>query len=321
MSAKRWLCASVLTISLGVGCGDDSGGEPVAEQPPADAGQDGAEEASAPDPLACTSAGTLSAGDTPMTLMHDGVERSFLLHVPASYNGTKRVPLVLDMHGLGGTAEYQKSTSGFLQKSDEQGFLLVHPQGLTNSWNGGAACCGQSRMDMVDDEGFLRALVEQIKSAGCVNEKRVYATGLSNGGAMSHRLACHAADVFAAAAPLSMSNSFTPCEPVRGISVTMFRATADELVAFDSPTSTFSSAESDFMQWKERNACSGEAETPNARCKTYSKCKDGAEVTLCTIPTTSADAPWGGHLIYTPAEREGVKIADFVWAMFERHSL
>jgi polyhydroxybutyrate depolymerase len=257
-----------------------------------------------------------------MTVMHGGVERTFLLHVPASYDGKKLVPLVLDIHGYGGTAEYQKSTSGFREKSDEQGFLLAHPQGLNNSWNGGQLCCGQSLADKVDDEGFLRALVEKVEGAGCVNAKRVYATGLSNGGAMSHLLACHSADMFAAAAPISMSNSFMPCEPSRGISVTMFRATADELVPYDSPSSTFASAESDFTSWKERNACTGEAEMPNALCKSYANCKDGAEVTLCTVPTTSAaDAPWGGHLLYAPAQREGVKIADFVWAMFERHSL
>jgi hypothetical protein len=118
-----------------------------------------------------------------------------------------------------------------------------------------------------------------------------------------------------------MSNSTTPCEPARGISVTMFRATADELVFYDSPGSMFLSAPADFDGWKGRNACSGEADTSRDKCKTYSGCKDASEVTLCSVPTTSADAPWSGHLLYAPASREGMNIPDFVWPVFERHAL
>jgi polyhydroxybutyrate depolymerase len=315
-------------MGLCPGCGDDAvGGTPLADaEPPADTGQSGeddagaGEDASAPEP--CGKASGLAPGDVAMTLTHAGTERRFLVHVPASYKGDVLVPLVLDIHGLGGTAEYQKTTSGWQKKSDELGFLLVHPSGLDSSWHAGALCCGASLTSKVDDEGFLRALVAKVQSEACVDQKRVYATGLSNGGAMSHLLACRASDVFAAVAPISMSNSTMPCAPTRGISVTMFRATADELVAYDSPGSLFLSAEADFTEWKLRNDCKGEAASPNARCKSYTQCKDGSDVTLCTIPTTKeGDAPWGGHLLYTPAEREGVKVPDFVWATFERHHL
>jgi polyhydroxybutyrate depolymerase len=312
-------------MSLGA-CGDDPAQEPA----PSDAGEtatdagmgeDEGEDSAVPEQLDCRAASALAAGDMAMTLSHDGVERRFLLHVPAAYDGKKLLPLVLDMHGLNGTPEYQKSTSGWLEKSDQQGFLLVHPEGLSSSWNAGSLCCGQSLTDQVDDEGFLRALVTKLKSETCVNPKRVYATGLSNGGAMAHLLACRAADMFAAVAPISMSNSTTPCEPSRGISVTMFRGTADELVPYDSPDSKFASAEADLEQWQLRNDCKGSAATLPSQCKTYSGCRDASEVTLCTIPTSTADAPWSGHLLYLPAVREGVQIPDFVWSVFERHTL
>lgn len=327
MTGRGWLCAVVFTTSMSLGCGDDSSdGSPQANmEPPADAGESGGEDAGSEEdasaPLTCDKAGSLSPGDVTMTLMHAGVERQFLVHVPASYAGGKRVPLVLDIHGLGGTPEYQKSTSGWLEKSDEQGFLVAYPAGLDNSWNAGARCCGPSLANKVDDEGFLRALVAKVQSEACVNPKRIYATGLSNGGAMSHLLACHASDVFAAVAPVSMSNSATPCEPTRGISVTLFRATADTLVPYNG-SATLLSAEADFTEWKMRNECKGESSSPNALCKTYTQCKDGSDVTLCTIATTEAgDSPWGGHLLYTQAVREGVKVPDFVWATFERHQL
>jgi polyhydroxybutyrate depolymerase len=326
MTASRLLWASAMTMTLVLGCGDDPAGDSAekdAGEPPAelDAG-DEEQEAQVPELLDCSASSALSAGDSTMTLSHGGVDRTFLLHVPASYDGKKLVPLVLDIHGLGGTPTYQRDSSGWLAKSDKEGFLLVHPQGLTNSWNAGEFCCGQSLMDKVDDEGFLRAVVAKLKKEVCVNPKRVYATGLSNGGAMSHLLACRAAEVFAAVAPVSMSNSVTPCEPSRGISVTMFRGTADDLVPYtQTPASNFLGAEADFDAWKAKNQCSGEVSKPNERCKTYTKCKDGADVTLCTIPTSTADSPWGGHLLYTPAIREGVNIPDYAWSVLQRHTL
>lgn len=319
----RALYSAVLMAGLLVACGgnapedhpDTGASEPDAGTPvDAMAG-----EPEAPEMLSCSAGTTLTPGDQEMKLTHDGVERSFLLHVPASYAGDQLVPLVLDIHGLGGTAAYQKSTSGWLAKSDEKGFLVVHPQGLTNSWNGGG-CCGDSFAKQVDDEGFLRAIVDKLKQEGCVNPKRVYATGLSNGGAVAHLLACRAADVFAATAPISMSNRTDPCEPGRGISVTMFRATGDELVPYESTAKAIGALE-DFERWKVRNECQGEPETTHGVCKTYKQCKDGAEVTLCTITTTAEDTPWGGHLLYWQAIRENVPVPDVVWPVFERHKL
>lgn len=323
MTAKRLWCATVLTLGL-MGCGDDAAdesGDSDAGQSEQDAG-DGEHDAGVmPEDLTCKSANTLTAGDTTVTLSHAGKDRTFILHVPASYDGKTLVPLVLDIHGYSGSAEWQKTNSGWLAKSDQQGFLLVYPEGLNASWNAGTLCCGQSMADNVDDEGFMLAIVTKIKGDGCVNPKRVYATGLSNGGAMAHLLACRAADVFAAVAPVSMSNGTVPCEPKRGISVTMFRGTADELVPYDSPTSKFPSAEADFSAWKERDACTGSADTSRDKCKTYTGCKDSSEVTLCTIPTSVDDAPWSGHILYPPAIREGVNIPDLVWSVFERHTL
>jgi polyhydroxybutyrate depolymerase len=325
MTARSWWWASVLMLGLSA-CGDDevaeATGDSDAGSPEQDAGGGAGNDGGAmTEDLTCMGTSSLTAGDTTVTLSHGGVERRYLLHVPASYDGTKLVPLVLDIHGLAGSPEYQKSTSGWLQKADQEGFLLVYPEGLTSSWNAGSLCCGQSLTDNVDDEGFLLAVVAKLKTEGCVNPKRVYATGLSNGGAMAHLLACRAADVFAAVAPVSMSNSTLPCEPARGISITMFRASADELVPYDTPDSKFLSAPADFDAWKERNACAGSADTSHDKCETYSGCKDASEVTLCTIPTTTDDAPASGHLLYAPAIRQGVNIPDFVWPVFERHTL
>jgi len=255
------------------------------------------------------SAATLAPGNGELTLEHDGVTREYLVHVPESYDGSSPVPLVVDMHGLTSSAAAQ-SRFGWREKADEEGFIVVHPQGLNASWNGGELCCGDSQSDGVDDEGFIRSLVEQMKRDACIDASRVYATGLSNGGAMSHLLACNAADVFAATAPVSMGNGAIPCEPSRPISVIMTRGTDDRLVPFDGGF-LFPSAAEDFAQWAEVNGCSGEPEASADLCQTFSQCNGGVEVTLCTL-----DA---GHVLYD--NPQGFSVPDVVWETFERHTL
>jgi polyhydroxybutyrate depolymerase len=244
-------------------------------------------------------------------LTHDGQQRTYLVHVPASYTGTTAVPLVLDIHGLTSSATAQKGLSGWVAKSDSEGFIVIHPNGLNASWNGGELCCGTSQRTGVDDVGFMRAIVAKLQQEACIDPKRVYATGLSNGGAMSHRLACEAADLFAATAPVSMGNGTRPCQPSRPISVTMFRGTSDTLVAYNG--GLFPSAQADFDQWKGLSGCTGSPAAVHNVCQTYTGCGAGTEVTLCTIN--------GGHVLYSAAAQQQAPVPDVVWEMFSRQRL
>jgi polyhydroxybutyrate depolymerase len=213
------------------------------------------------------------------------------------------------MHGLTSTAGAQATLSGWRNKADAVGFIVVHPQGLGNSWNGGELCCGSSQRNGVNDEGFIRAMVAKLLEQGCIDPKRVYATGLSNGGAMSHLLACQAADVFAASAPVSMGNGTRPCEPSRPISVVMTRGRQDTLVGFDG--GLFPSAEEDFQEWAELNQCQGEPEAVDELCRAFTNCAGGVEVKLCAL-----DA---GHVLYD--NRHDFSVPDTVWTTFERQTL
>jgi polyhydroxybutyrate depolymerase len=139
-----------------------------------------------------------------------GLNRSYDIHIPSSYDGLTSVPLVLDFHGFGSNKEQQALISGFIEKSGEEGFIVVHPQGFQNSWNSEFICCGSALDENIDDEGFTRAIVDEISGALNIDRGRVYATGLSDGGAFSHFLACEAADVFAAVAPVSFPLAATP---------------------------------------------------------------------------------------------------------------
>ncbi len=171
--------------------------------------------------------------------------------------------------------------------------------------------CGDSLANQVDDEGFIRAVVSRMRGDACIDARRVYVTGLSNGGAMSHLLACRAADVFAASAPVSMGNGTMPCQPSRPISVVMFRGTTDLLVPYDG--GLFPSAQADFSQWQMLDGCSGSPETAHGVCQRASPCGGGVEVTLCTIEA--------GHVLYGNAAAQGAAVPDVVWEAFQRQTL
>ena len=104
-----------------------------------------------------------------LTLTHDGLERSYILHVPPSYNESQSLPLVLAFHGGGGNAENQMHVSGLNQLADEKGFIVVFPNGSGRlgdkllTWNGGG-CCGYAQEHNIDDVGFVRALIAELKS-------------------------------------------------------------------------------------------------------------------------------------------------------------
>src|SRR5262245_37019649 len=117
--------------------------------------------------------------------------RPYRLHVPASYTGTRPVALVLDLHGFNQTYLQQVARSGFLQKSDEVGFVYAAPGtsaqgGIQNNWNSMGPCCGFSNRN---DTAFLRNLTAQISTAGRIDANQIFVTGFSNGAAMSHTLA------------------------------------------------------------------------------------------------------------------------------------
>ena len=258
----------------------------------------------------CPDVPPLKSGDTTMSLQHDGRMRQYIVHVPPGYDGKTPVPLMFDFHGWQSAADREEGASGWREKADAVGFIMVYPIGLSASWNGGALCCGTSQSTGVDDEGFALAMVKKMQSDACIDPKRIYVGGISNGGAMTHLLACKHADVFAAAAPVSMGNGTTPCNPSRPISVVMIRGIMDELVAYNG--GLFPSAQADFNMWKSLNGCTGSPMTTHTVCQTYTECKAGVEVTLCSLPN-------GMHNVYQ--DKAELSVADVAWEAFERQRL
>jgi polyhydroxybutyrate depolymerase len=264
--------------------------------------------------------GDAGANDTTETVVVDGTKRTFIVHVPPSVTGAMPVPLVFDFHPLEVSASTWKSVSNWAPTADANGFIVVWPQGIGDEWNAGR-CCGKA-----DDVAFTRAMIAQISGERSIDAKRIYATGCSNGGGMSYRLACDAADVIAAVAPVNFDcitgstndPSCGSCRPSRPVSETQFMGTADMYVPYDGgPTSVikgldFPSAKANFATWATIDGCSGKPATEPSlpSCQTYDACSAEAGVTLCTIKNGTHCGSYGTY-----------PIVDTAWKAFQSQSL
>ncbi len=222
-----------------------------------------------------------------------GTSRTYILHVPSKYDGTKPVPLVVDFHPLGGSGSSESGSSPYKAQTDPEGVITAYPDGKRGP-SGGAWSVGPCCVADTDDVAFAKALVADVEKVACIDPKRVYAVGFSMGGGMSHYVACHAADVFAAVAPAAfdlLNENQDGCTPPRPITVVSFRSTGDPVVPYNGGYSsvvsgmpiTFLGAKGTFQKWAAIDQCTGSPSAEdNNGCSTYSSCKGSVQVTLCT---------------------------------------
>jgi polyhydroxybutyrate depolymerase len=175
--------------------------------------------------------------DQPGSIVHGGLKRTFLLHVPKGFDEAKQWPLVFVLHGGGGDGAKVAKLTGFSAEADSAGFVVCYPDAVNHHWNDGRQVRRfKSQRDDVDDVGFIRALADRFAADLNVDPTRVYATGISNGGMMCHRLGCELFDRIAAIAPVAagipepLADSARPERPV---SVLAVNGTKDPLVPYE----------------------------------------------------------------------------------------
>jgi polyhydroxybutyrate depolymerase len=142
--------------------------------------------------------------------------------------------VVLVLHGGYGTAEGAHRQFRFDADADAHGFVAVYPEGLYRAWNGGD-CCGKPKAEGVDDVGFISAVIDDLAAHYPIDRRRVYATGMSNGSVMSHRLACDLSDRIAAIAGVAgqMGREFMKrCRPGRPVPVLHIHGTGDRCAVY-----------------------------------------------------------------------------------------
>lgn len=184
-------------------------------------------------------------------LEHDGRRRSARVVLPDDYDASRRWPLVLSIHALGSNAGLQESYTRMSDATRTRGFVVVYPEGTGGSWNAGT-CCGTAT-GRVDDVGFLTALLDRAEAELCVDPDRVHATGMSNGGYMTHRLGCELADRLASVAPVAGADATTACTPTRPLPIQLHHGTLDTVVPYLAGSQARDA-------WRTRNGCSEESE-------------------------------------------------------------
>jgi polyhydroxybutyrate depolymerase len=150
--------------------------------------------------------GQLEPGDHTRSIEVGNRTRSYIVHVPPSYTGSKPLPVVLVFHGGGSNAEQMIRFCGLNEKADEAGFTAVYPSGtgrlprMLTLYGGN--CCGYAMRENVDVVAFVRALLDDLSKVAKIDQKRVYATGMSNGAiiayslARTHRIVSHQTAIF-----------------------------------------------------------------------------------------------------------------------------
>jgi polyhydroxybutyrate depolymerase len=321
--------AHLVWCSLVLACGgsdssiaDVNGGTPPGSGTENDGGSTGT-PATPPAPT-CTGKEKLG-GDLDWTIPHAGRDRVARVHVPASYDPAKGIPVVLNFHGYTSNGRQQAAYSAMNAKADAAGFVAVHGEGVASSWNAGV-CCGQAQNQSIDDVGFVNALLDELSSKLCVDTKRVFSTGLSNGGFLSYRLACENAGRIAAIAPVAGGMGVTACTPSRAVSVLHFHGTSDGVVPYGgSPALGFPPVADTIAGWVARDQCTGAErvsfENGDVRCTTRDACANGAEVTLCTI--TGGGHTWPGAIAVPSLgpTTQDIAATDALWDFFVKHPL
>jgi polyhydroxybutyrate depolymerase len=222
---RNWYKPRCVLIALVVfACsGSSGGGQKAASNPPATSP---ASVAAAPSPGCRGSGNVVTPGEEQVTFTSGGAERSYFRHVPPTYAATTPIPLVFDFHGYSEGAFIQTKLSALGPFGDQHGFVTVTPQGS------GAISLWNTTLRS-DDMKFFGQLLDQVEATVCVDENRVFVTGLSNGAFMTSAVACEYADRVAAAAPVAGIRNIAGCKPSRPVPVVAFHGTADPVLSYD----------------------------------------------------------------------------------------
>jgi len=299
---------------------------------------------------------TLGPGDYEFSLTSEGLERKYLVHVPPSYDAIKSTPVVFSIHGGGGNGEAFRNQSNMDVNSDKHGYIVVYPDGTGTelfgrksfTWNSGNFCCGYAVRNNIDDVGFFSKMMDDVETKFNVDKNRIYAAGLSNGGQMTHRLACELSDRIAAIASVAGANeSNMSCDLSRSVPVMIIHGTEDQCVPYKGSKQCggcyskaigidlgdvwpCDSVEQKIEDWKEMNSRSDTSEIVfekgDVTCIRYGSNDDNSEVVLCTIE--GGGHTWPSSIVYKSkmiADISGMITYDIsndqIWEFFERHSL
>lgn len=188
------------------------------------------------------------------SIVHNDVNREYVIYIPSSYDGVSPVPLMINFHGFGGSASDHMANADLNSLADSEIFILVNPQGSCldglSHWN--SCPSGNDNKSDADDFGFVEAMIDEISAEINIDKERVYAAGYSNGGMMAYGLANFKSDLIAAVG--SVSGTMLDCIGSTGhpMPVVHLHGTSDGVLPYDGSTD-YSSTQDVLDHWIDFN--------------------------------------------------------------------
>jgi len=292
--------------------------------------------------LACLtpSAGPVQAGISSRALVSGGLRRCYLLYVPAGHDPGRPSPVVFALHGFAGNAAGLRSVAVWEPVADRENFIVVYPDGSSFPlrWNIGP----RANIPSVDDVQFIRDAIADLSAIASVDRSRIFVAGFSNGGQMTHRIACRLAGQVAAVGVVDGFDAgmLDACAPSRPVPIMAFFGSANPLAGATypawflrlmnvstepEPTLPANAIDLWLERWAARNGCRMPAEplppAGNAGGIRYRGCQDDADVVLYWIQGQAHAWPGGPALPLLGESVSDINASEILWAFFRDHPM
>lgn len=270
---------------------------------------------------ACSPAQPPADGTSEHRINSQGSERSYLLHVPPGYDGRTRLPVIFLFHGVGDTARNLLEATGMDELADDEDVVVVAPEGsgAVPAWSFQA-----TSDDPPPDVAFVHELLDRVKDTACVDERRVYAAGFSNGSTLTLALACEDNRGFAAFGAVSGPFYNPRCDSAPPRPIIYFHGTNDLIIPYSGARTIIGElpgVTEALTEWATHNRCDRPAATsrvsPQVTLSRWTGCADGSDVSAYRIADGVHTWPRAAYLDGS----DGIRATELMWGFFSEHAL
>jgi polyhydroxybutyrate depolymerase len=230
------------------------------------------------------------------SINHEGQNRTFVYYKPSSWTSQNQMPLLIVLHGLTQTGPGVMDITNFNQIAEQNDFIVCYPNGISNAWNANM----NITVSTADDLGFIESLATFFQTNFNTNPLKQYLCGFSNGGFMSHKIACESSMCFAAIATVAGNMSDTTyanCSPQFSPAVLHIHGTADAVVPYNGGSGTGVSVDQTIQKWASFLTCDASPTIVNMSNPNLTDLSSPERITYanCTSSLELIKITGGGH--------------------------